>query len=148
MNAEEKKSDFYFHHGIRFAVKNIPFWEGAKRGELLIHQCKDCGNKMFPPRWYCTNCMSENIDWIKVSGKGKVHTFSIAYEYPPTRVAKFLATPYVPVLIDLEEGVRMVSVIVGCKPEDVKIDMDVEVEFEDIGEDVLLPRFKPSASSS
>ena len=145
MSAEEKKLAYEIKHGIRFARWCFAFWEGTKRGELLIQQCKDCGKKMFPPRLYCTGCMSQNIEWIKASGKGKIYTYSVAYEYPPPRVEKYLKVPYIAALVNLEEGVRMMTTIVECKPEDVKCDMDVEVVFQDIGEEVTLPRFKPVA---
>jgi len=143
MSKEEKNAPFEVRNGIRFTRWCSPFWEGTKDGELLIHQCKDCGNKMFPPRLYCTNCMSQNIEWVKASGKGKIHTYSVAYEYPPTRVARFLSVPYIIALVDLEEGVRMITTIVDCQTEDVRIGLDVEVGFRDIGEGVVLPTFKP-----
>ena len=143
MSTEEKGVAFEVKHGIRFARWCHPFWEGTKKGELLIQQCNDCGEKMFPPRLYCTSCFSQNLEWIKASGKGKVYTYSVAYEYPPPRVGKYLHTPYIIGLVDLEEGVRMITTIVECKPEEVRCDMDVEVVFYDIGEGIILPRFKP-----
>jgi len=145
MDADKGKTDFIYRNGIRFTGKNAYFWEATKKGELLIHQCKSCGTKMFPPRLYCTSCMSQDPEWVKVSGKGKIHTYSVAYEYPPARVASFLSVPYVVALIDLEEGVRMMTNIVDCEPEDVKIGLNVEVKFEDIGEGVVLPKFRPAA---
>ena len=144
MSTEEKNTAFEVRQGIRFARWCAPFWEATKRGELSIQRCKDCRNEMFPPRLYCTSCMSQNTEWVKASGKGKIYSYSVAYEYPPTRVARFLSVPYIIALVDLEEGVRMITTIVGCKPEDVKIGSDVEVEFQDIGEGVALPRFKPA----
>ena len=143
MSTGEKNTAFDVRNGIRFARWSSPFWEGTKKGELLIHQCKDCGKKMFPPRLYCVNCMSQNIKLVKASGKGNIYTYSVAYEYPPARVANFLSTPYIIALVDLDEGVRMITTIVGCKPEDLKIGLNVVVEFQDIGEGVVLPRFKP-----
>lgn len=143
MVAEERKDTaFEVKSGIRFAKWCSNFWEATKDGQLQIHQCEDCGHKMFPPRLYCNNCMSENVEWITVSGKGKIYSYSVAYEYPPARVAGFLSVPYITALVDLEEGVRMVTTIVDCKPEDVAIGLDVEVKFTDIGEGVVLPNFK------
>lgn len=145
MTSEEKKETaFEERMGIRFTKWGKPFWEGTAKGELRFQICNDCGNKMFPARLYCTNCMSQNIGWSKASGKGKIYSYSIAYEYPPARVAKFLSTPYTIALIDLEDGVRMMTNIIDCKPEDVKIGLDVEVKFVDIGEGVILPKFRPA----
>ena len=144
MNAEEKKTDFDVHLGIRFTHWTRPFWEGTRNGDLLIMKCKNCGHKMFPPRLYCTSCMSQDTEWVKIEGKGTIYTYSIAYEYPPTRVAKFLSTPYIIARVDLEEeGIRMITTIEDCEPDDVKIGMDVEVKFHDIGEGVILPKFRP-----
>ena len=86
---------------------------------------------------------SSNIEWIKTSGKGKVYTYSIIYDYPPPRIAKFLSPPYCLAFVDLEEGPRMLTNIIGCKPEEVTCDMEVEVAFHDTGEGVVLPWFKP-----
>jgi uncharacterized protein len=143
-SGEQKEKAFEERHGIRFTKWGKSFWDGTSQGELLFQQCKDCGNKMYPARIYCTNCMSQNVGWEKASGKGKIYSYSVAYEYPPARVAAFLKTPYIIALVDLEEGVRMVTNIEDCKPEDVKIGLDVKVKFVDIGQGVVLPKFKPT----
>jgi len=123
----------------RFSPYGKPFWEAAKRRELVIQKCNDCGNKNYPPTLYCPNCLSSNLEWVKVSGKGKIYSYTIVYEYPPPS----FKTPYIIALVELEEGVRMLSNIVDCNPEDVKIDMPVEVTFEDITKSFTLPKFKP-----
>ena len=139
---DTKAQAFEQRHGIRFTKWGKPFWEGTSRGELLIQRCGECGNKMYPARLYCTNCLSGNLEWVKASGKGKIYSYSVAYEYPPDRVAGFLSTPYVVALVDLDEGVRMVTNIEDCRPEDVRIGLDVDVKFTDIGEGIVLPKFK------
>jgi len=144
MTVEKKETAFEERLGIRFTKWGRPFWEGTAKGELRFQVCEDCGNKMFPARLYCTNCMSQNIGWSKASGKGSVYSYSVAYEYPPARVAKFLSTPYIIALVDLQEGVRMMTNLVECNPEDVKIGMRVEVTFTDIGKNLILPKFKPA----
>jgi len=143
METEQKKA-FEERLGLRFNHWSSPFWEGAQNGEVRIQQCRDCGNKMYPPRVYCTHCLSANIDWIKCSGKGILYAYSTIYEEPPPRVAKFLSSPYTLALVDLEEGVRMLTNIVECKPDELKCDMKVEVVFHDIGEGVNLVWFKPT----
>ena len=92
---------------------------------------------------YCPHCLSSNLKWIKTSGKGKVYTYSTIHEYPPPLVARFLPPPYNLAIIELEEGLKMLSNIVDCKPEDIACDMKVEVVFHDVGEGVVLPWFKP-----
>ncbi len=115
------------------------FWEGCKRHELLLQKCDDCGAFRFPPRILCDKCMSMNFKWVKASGKGKVYTFSIIYQpFGPG-----WEVPYTVALIELEEGVKMMSNVVECKPEDVKIGMEVEVCFDDVTDKITLPKFKP-----
>ena len=118
-----------------------PFWEGCKRHELLIQHCKDCRANIFYPKLYCSNCLSPNLEWIKTSGRGKIYTFTIVYNYAPTEFAQDV--PYVVSVIKLEEGVHLMSNIVGCKPEEVKCDMDVEVIWDKVTDDFILPKFKP-----
>lgn len=145
MTAEEARTAYETKYNIRFYNWTHAFWEGTKRGELLFHQCKDCGNKMYPARLFCTACMSQNLEWVKSSGKGKIHSHSTTYEYPSPKIEKIVSAPFVIALVDLEEGVRVVTNIVECNPEDVRIGMDVEVVFRDIGEGLTLPWFKPAS---
>ena len=123
-----------------------PFWEGCKRHEFLIQHCKDCGANIFYPKLYCPACLSPNIEWLKSSGRGKIYTFTVVYGYAPTEFADDL--PYVVAVIRLAEGVQLMSNIVGCAPEQVKCDMEVEVVFDDVTEDFTLPKFKPVAGGN
>lgn len=118
------------------------FWEGCKRHELLIQRCKDCSTYRHYPRPMCPNCGSWNVEWAKVSGKGKVYTYIVAHR--PFHPAFSGDIPYAVVIVELEEGVRMVSNVVDCKPEDIYIGMPVEVVFDDVTEEVTLPRFQSS----
>ena len=116
------------------------FWEGCKRRELLIQQCSDCGEKICYPKMFCPGCGSSNLKWVKSTGRGKIYTYSVIYESPPSSFAN--DTPYIVAIIELDKGVRMMSNIVGCKPEEVKIDAQVEVVFEDVTDNITLPKFK------
>ena len=117
------------------------FWEGAKRHELLLQKCSACGSYRFPPSPMCPNCFSMDFKWEKVSGKGEVYTFTIVRVAVRPEWASDV--PYVLATIKLDEGVRMVSKVVGCKPEDVKIGMKVQVVFDDVTEQFTIPDFKP-----
>ncbi len=117
------------------------FWDGCRRHELLLQRCKQCKGYHYPPAPVCPSCFSTDVVWEKVSGKGEVYTFIIVRralnpDWEPE-------VPYVVAVIELNEGVRMMSNIVGCRPEDVKIGMKVEVTFEDVTENATLPKFKP-----
>ncbi len=117
------------------------FWEGCKRHELLIQRCEQCNSYRFPPRPICPNCLSMDTTLDKMSGKGEVYTFSVARM--PLRPQWEPDIPYTIGVIQLDEGVRMVSNIIGCQPEDVKIGMKVEVTFDDVTDNIALPKFKP-----
>ena len=118
-----------------------PFWDGCKNRRLLVQQCKDCGKNIFYPKLFCPFCLSKDLTWIEASGKGKIYSFTVVYSYQPTEFLEDV--PYVIGVIKLDEGVRMMSNIVECKPEEVRCDMDVEVVFDDITDEFTLPKFKP-----
>jgi len=88
----------------------------------------------------CPNCGSWNAEWAEVSGKGKVYTYIVAHQ--PFHPAFVDDVPYAVVIVELEEGVRLVSNVVDCRPEDIYIGMPVEVVFDDVTEKVTLPRFR------
>jgi uncharacterized OB-fold protein len=122
------------------------FWRGAKEGKLLIQHCQDCDAKIFYPRKVCPECWSDNLDWIESSGKAKVYTFSTAFDMVEPKFWDDL--PYTIAYVDLEEGVRMMTRIVECKPEDIKINMEVEVVFHKLNDDFYLPYFRPVKNST
>lgn len=116
------------------------FWKGTKGHKFLLKKCKDCGNIDHPPYMHCTECLSTNHEWVEASGKGKIYTFSTTFVgAPPAFIDE---QPYTMAMIDLAEGPRMLTKIVGSKPEDIKIGLDVEVVFEDVTEEVTLVMFK------
>ena len=118
------------------------FWKGTKEHKLLIQECNDCKAKIFYPRKYCPECWSANLGWAEASGKAKVYAHTIMMDMVEPKFMGDL--PYVLALVDLEEGVRMMTRIVECEPEEVSIGMDVEVVFEDMNDDYALPFFKPA----
>jgi uncharacterized OB-fold protein len=118
-----------------------PFWEAAKSHEFLIHKCKVCNSFIFYPKIICPFCFSEDLEWVRASGRGKVYSYSVIYSYKPRAFSDDV--PYVIAIIELEEGVRMMSNVIGCDPETVKCDMDVTIVFDDVTSEVTLPKFKP-----
>lgn len=119
------------------------FWEAVRQHEFVIQQCKNCGNKIYPPQPVCPECLSEDFEWIKSSGKGKVLTYTTIYEFPPSWCREI--TPYTIVLVKLDGGIVVMSHLIDCEPEDVKCEMEVEVVFEDLTEDFSLLKFKPAS---
>jgi len=122
---------------------NKPFWDYCKQHELRMQKCLQCGKLFYPPSAMCPHCQHMKSEWIKLSGKGKVFSYIIVRRASHPAFAKEI--PYVVAIIETLEGQRLTSNVIGCKPEDVKIDMPVEVVFEDISPDVSLPKFKPAA---
>ena len=119
------------------------FWEGARAGKLLIQRCKGCGTLRHPPGPVCPSCHSFEWDTVEASGRGTVYSFVVMH-YP--EVAPF-DHPNPIVLVELEEGTRLISQIVGIKPADVKIGQAVQVEFNSFNDgELVLPQFRPVAA--
>ena len=118
-----------------------PFYKAAREHKLLIQRCQDCNRNIFYPKSVCPYCLSSNLEWFESSGKGKVYSHTTSMSSIPEAFQG--AEPYTIVVVDLEEGVRMLSWIVDCEPEDVRCDMAVEVTFKDLTDDIALPMFKP-----
>ncbi len=115
------------------------FWEGAERGELLIQRCTGCTTLRHPPGPGCASCGSLEWDTVASSGRGTVHSYAV-HHYPPI---PGYDVPNVVALVDVD-GVRILANLVGVDPDDVAIDMEVEVAFETFGE-VTLPQWRPVA---
>jgi uncharacterized protein len=118
-----------------------PFWEAAARGELAIQRCNACERFWFPPSNRCQSCWSDDVEWRAVSGRAELYTFTVYRRgYSPALKEQL---PYVVGIVELEEGPRLVTNIVGCEPEDVRVGMSLRVTFRDIGEGFALHGFEP-----
>lgn len=124
-------------------VDSQEFWDACARHELIMRRCKNCRNYHYPPSAICPVCFSMDLEWDRVSGKGEVYTYTIVRR--PAGPDWEDAVPYVIAVVRLEEGVKMVTNIVDCAPEDVTIGMKVEVTFDDVTDKVSLPKFKPAS---
>jgi uncharacterized OB-fold protein len=117
------------------------FWAGCKAHELRFQKCKACGHVRWPPSIICPMCYSKDTKWIIAEGKGKVYTFVVYHvAYDPGFENNL---PYVVADVELKEGPRLLTNIVGCRPDEVKYEMPVKVTWEDITEEFSLPKFKP-----
>ena len=118
------------------------FWDGCGRGQLLLQKCSDCGAFRHPPAPICPECLSAEHEWIEASGRGTVYTFVVVRE---TRARGWeQMVPYVIAVVTLEEGPRMLTNIVDIPPEDVKIDMPIELTFAEADGSTQLPMFRPA----
>ncbi len=116
------------------------FWEGTRKGELLLQQCHVCEHTYFPPRPFCPSCGTGEVKILKASGKGRIHTFIISNFRSPG-----FTPPYSIAVVQLDEGPRMLTNIVGC-PQDsasIRMEMPVEAVFEPVSDEINLVMFKP-----
>ena len=121
-----------------------PFWEAARRHQLVAQRCRGCGAYRFPARDICSRCLSREAEWVPVSGRGTIFSFAVMHQvYHPGFAAE---VPYAVVVIELDEGARLVSNLVDCAPADIRAGMPVEVVFDDVASDVSLPKFRPRRS--
>jgi uncharacterized OB-fold protein len=118
-----------------------PFWEAAKRHALVMPRCKTCSELFFYPRELCPACLSTELEWVPVSGKGRVYSYTVVHQ--PAHPAFRADAPHVFAIIQLDEGIRMPSNIVECPIEDVAVDMRVPATFEDVTPEVTLIKFRP-----
>lgn len=121
-----------------------PFWDGAKRHELLLQKCSSCGHVWFPPSTRCPRCLSAEYEWSKASGRGKVWSWIVMWQ---RYFAAFEGDiPYNVAYVELEEGPKLITNLVGCENDAIYCDMPVEVVFEDVTAEISLPKFRPHAT--
>ena len=118
------------------------FWKAAKRHELSIQRCMSCNDYIFPPREICPRCMSLNLEWIRASGKGKIFSYTVVRVSPHPSFSTDI--PYIVAIIELDEGPHLMSNLINCKIEDVKLNMPVTAVFDDVTSEVSLVKFRPS----
>lgn len=121
------------------------FWDAAKLGELKLQRCKTCAHTYFPPRPFCPECASRDIEVYSASGKATLYSYVINHRAP-----KGWDAPYSIAVVALAEGPRMMTNIINIEqtPEALKLDMALEVSFEQVSDDIFLPKFKPAGGVS
>lgn len=118
-----------------------PFFDGAAEGRLMLMRCARCQTWRLPARQHCDVCLSDEYTWEQASGRGVVRTFGIMHQrYHPA-----FEVPYNVTIVELEEGPRIPTNLVGVANEDIAVGLPVEVVFERY-DDVTLPRFRPAPS--
>lgn len=121
------------------------FWDGCKAGELRLQRCTQCAKTYFPPRPFCPGCGSRSVEVYRASGKGRLYSYVINHRPRPDMGKE----PHSIAVVELDEGPRMMTNIVGCPqtPEALVLDMPVEVTFQSFGE-IALPLFAPAAGGA
>ncbi|MBI4182794.1 MAG: OB-fold domain-containing protein [Proteobacteria bacterium] len=121
---------------------NRPFWEGVRRRELRLLRCEGCGGYRFRSFRLCPKCGGDKATWVETSGKGTIWSYGIFHK------AYFEGfkdeVPYNVVLVELAEGPRLYTNLVGARNDQIRIGMPVEAVFEDVTPEVTLVKFKPA----
>jgi uncharacterized OB-fold protein len=121
------------------------FWEGTRTGELRLQKCAACNHVYFPPRPFCSQCASSDVSVFRASGRATLYSYVIHHRPVPGFVP-----PYSIAVVELEEGPRMMTNImeVPQTPEDLRLDMPLEVVFQRINDEIFLPLFRPARSAA
>jgi uncharacterized OB-fold protein len=119
-----------------------PYWEGAARGELVLQRCRRCGAVQHRPRALCVACLEGDVEHFVASGRGTVYTFTVTHQ---NQAAGFReACPYVLAYVELEEGPRLLTNVVGCEPGAVRVGLPVRVTFAPTEGEFPVPVFRPA----
>ena len=118
------------------------FYEGCGRGELLFQHCSDCKAWRHVPRELCAECGSWNWEWRASSGRGRVFTWTVIERALHPAFAE--EVPFAAVVVELEEGVRLLSQVIDCPLDQLEMDLPVEVVFDAVTDEITLPRFRRS----
>jgi uncharacterized OB-fold protein len=121
------------------------FWDGTRDHKLLLQRCTRCATVYFPPRPFCPACSTREVEIQEASGRGFLYSYVISHRPHPA-----FDGPYSIAVVELDEGPRMMTNIVGCEqtPEALQLDMAVEVTFEPITDQITLPLFKPAGAAN
>jgi uncharacterized OB-fold protein len=119
------------------------YWEGCRQKKLMLQHCSSCSKPRYPANNFCPHCRDKNFTWKESLGKGRLYSW-IVVRHPVPKEIYAEDVPYIVALIDLEEGVRIASNIVGCEPESITPDMTLQVIFKPVTEQVTLPLFEPT----
>jgi uncharacterized OB-fold protein len=120
--------------------ETAPFLDGLREGRVLLQQCTGCERLRYPGTRTCPNCLSEERSWKSVSGRGHIYSFIIVHQlYQPAFEADL---PYNVAIVQLDEGPRVTSNIVGCENHEIRIGLSVEPEFVRVSDEVTVLKFR------
>jgi len=119
------------------------FWEHCAREELRFQRCAGCGTWRHLPRLRCARCGSAEFSWERSSGRGRVYSWTVTHQSP----MRAFRPPFATLVVELEEGVRMVAGLAGAGPEVLRLDLPVEVVFERVNAEWALPSFRPRSGA-
>ncbi|MFT5047314.1 MAG: putative OB-fold protein [Porticoccaceae bacterium] len=117
-----------------------PFWSGLRNQQVLLQQCDDCSKWVYYPRSHCPHCLSPGLIWKEVAGAGTLYSFTVARQATAPQFAD--ETPQLIGVVELDEGVRLNTVMINVEPEGLKVGMKVRPVFYEL-EDSTVLYFEP-----
>lgn len=125
--------------------ENETYWHGLREGKLLVQRCLSCEQLQFYPRFFCIHCHGRQLEWVETKGIGTVYTFTVIRRAPSAAFENDV--PYLLALVELEEGIRMMSRVVQIEPEHCRIGLPVKWMPQQEEHDLVLPVFTPASSA-
>lgn len=116
-----------------------PFWEATREQRLVLQWCEDCGRVVHFPRSFCPSCAGHRLTWREASGRGVLYSFTVDHRPLPP----FGPELWTVALVDLEEGARLMTNVVDCAPDDIRVGLPLEVVWEPLPDGRHLALFKP-----
>ena len=128
------------------APESEPFWKGCAEERLVVPRCGQCRRFHFYPRRFCPHCDARDIEWREASGDGTVYSFAVVQK--PIEKAFSSLVPYVIAIVELEEGIRMLSHVVDVDPAGMQCGMRVRVRYRKVSDTLTVPVFGPAAGAA
>lgn len=122
--------------------ENKDYLEGLRAGQVRVQKCSGCGRFRYPPAQFCPTCLSDMGSWEQLSGRGTIYSYIVLHQlyHPGFRYD----LPYNVAVVELNEGPRITTNIVGCRNEDLRIGMAVVAEFFEATPDATILKFRPA----
>jgi uncharacterized OB-fold protein len=121
--------------------EELPYWEALKGRVLKLQRCRPCARPWYPIGPACPQCLSPDFEWVAMSGRGVIHNYVVYHRAWNAWFEK--RVPYAVVQIELEEGPRLTTNLLGCPVSDIRIGMRVEAVYEDVTAEITLLQFQP-----
>jgi uncharacterized OB-fold protein len=122
--------------------ESAEFWRRVAAHRMALQRCRGCGTFRFYPRALCPECLAAETEWVEVTGQGTVYAFTVCYR--PAVEAFAAMTPYIVALVDLDEGVRVLTNLVDCPPAAARVGLRVSLVYQDVAEGLALYAVRPA----
>ena len=118
------------------------FWSGCAENVLRLRSCPRCNKRLAPTRAVCA-CGNSELPWVDTSGQGRIFSYTVVHRAPDPAFRP--EVPYVIAIVELDEGAKLMSNIIGCSPADVRVGMKVRAVFDQVAPGIGVPKFQPAS---